>query len=32
MKKIYVVLMMMLLLYGCKEKYIAAVVSTGTGY
>lgn len=30
MKKIYVVLMMMVAVYGCKEKYIASVVSTGT--
>jgi hypothetical protein len=31
MKKIFVVLMMIVAVYGCKEKYIAAVVSTGTG-
>lgn len=31
MKKIYVVLMMMVAVYSCKEKYIASGISTGTG-
>ena len=31
MKKIFVVMMIVAVVYGCKEKYISSVVSTGTG-